>query len=390
MDAAPVELPHHDGSALYVADEGATTTVLVRVPHGDGATRVWLRTASGFRAARRDRTTPAETWWRAGLVRHGRVTSYRFLLEGGSRGYRWLNGTGVHPHDVTDADDYRLTADEPPQDAIVYQTVPGRVAGHLDHIGALGVDTLYLGGVGDGAAARAVRTRGWRLVGGPAATVNHAGFTRPVWAWLRHPAVRLPALRPPLGVPRAGAEFLADTVRAFTAATSWRAVVGSWWPLGSPQTPRIRTVVGGPDLVEVAAGLLFTMPGTPMVFAGDEIGVDGEDVWHRPDRWHRPTLHRYRALAALRRAHAGLRRGGLRWVHAGGDLLAYLRESADERLLVLAARAPYRPLTVPGGVLGPAGVAPNVYGDADALYPGRDGHLTLPGDGPTFQVWQLA
>ena len=97
---------------------------------------------------------------------------------------------------------------------------------------------------------------------------------------------------------------------------------------------------------EVAAGLLFTLPSAPMVFAGDDIGmrgVVGEDArrpfpWHRPDTWDRATLAYYRGLGVLRRDSHRLRRGGLRWVHAAGDVLAYLRESVQERLLVLATR----------------------------------------------------
>jgi hypothetical protein len=104
----------------------------------------------------------------------------------------------------------------------------------------------------------------------------------------------------------------------------------------------------------------------------------------------RTTLDRYRRLAALRRANHALRRGGLRWAHAEGDAIVFLRESERQRLLALAARAGHRPLRLPTGALGLAGEAPNLYGNADPLRPDPDGSVTLPGDGPTFQLWQLA
>ena len=141
------------------------------------------------------------------------------------------------------------------------------------------------------------------------------------------------------------------------------------------------------------------MPGTPMIFAGDEIGARRASAtpapasrmpWHRPEAWDRTTLARYRELAALRRDHQALRRGGLRWAHAEGDALVFLRESERQRLLVLAARAGHAPLRLPAGALGLAGEAPNLYGNADPLRPDPDGSVTLPGDGPTFQLWQLA
>jgi alpha-glucosidase len=229
-------------------------------------------------------------------------------------------------------------------------------------------------------------------------TMNYAGFTRPVWTWLRDPTSELPFLDVPVGMPRLPAEAAVATMRAITAGMPWRAVVNSWSLLGSHDTMRIRTVVGTADVVEVAAGLLFTMPGAPMVFAGDEIGLEGvlgEDArrpfpWHRPETWDRVTLDRYRTLAALRRSHHALRRGGLRWVHAGGDVLAYLRESGRERLLVLAARAPHRGIRVPARLLALTGEAQNEYGGGPPLRPDADGVVSLPGDGPAFQVWRLA
>jgi alpha-glucosidase len=228
--------------------------------------------------------------------------------------------------------------------------------------------------------------------------MNYSGFTRPVWSWLRHPDLDLSFLGLPTAVPRLGAQALASTMRAFIAAAPWRSIAVSWSLLGSHDSARIRTVVGDPGTAEVAAGLLFTMPGAPMVFAGDEIGLEGvlgEDArrpfpWHRQEEWDRVTLGRYRGLAQVRRAHHALHRGGMRWVYAEGDCLAFLRESERERLLVFAARSGHRPIRLPADSLNVAGEAPNVYGGADALSPGRDELITLPGDGPIFQVWRLA
>ncbi|GIH93562.1 glycoside hydrolase family 13 protein [Planobispora siamensis] len=612
-DGAALNAPHHDGAALYVADEapalGDTVTVLVRVPRGDGAERVWIRSPHDgepvFCAGTVDRVTSAETWWRCGLRVRNPVTGYRFLLDGGPRGYRWLNGAGVHAHDVPDTADFRLSVADPPpdwaRDGYVYQifldrfarsaaaaerppppwaepaewddpvastgVAAGRqfyggdldgVTEHLDHLGALGVDTLYLTPFfpaesnhrynassfhavdpllgGDEALvrlARQVHARGWHLLGdltvnhcgdthpwfrraladpeaaerrffyfagprsdryadwlghpslpkfrhtsaelrrrlldGPKSvagrwldppygldgwradvanmagrhgaedvnaevarglratlrqvnpqalllaehchdasadlagdgwhgTMNYSGFTRPLWAWVRSPEPQdHHHLGLPVRTPRLGAESFVRAVRAFSAAVPWRSAAASWSLLGSHDSARIRTVVGSAEVAEVAAGLLFTMVGTPMVFAGDEIGMEGrlgEDArrpfpWHRRDRWDRRTMVCYRRLARLRREHEALRRGGLRWVHAAGDALCFLRESARERLLILAARAPHRPLRLPATPLGLTGEAPNLYGGADPLRAVPGEPVTLPGDGPAFQVWRL-
>ncbi|GAA3446154.1 alpha-amylase family glycosyl hydrolase [Planomonospora venezuelensis] len=222
-------------------------------------------------------------------------------------------------------------------------------------------------------------------------TMNYAGFTRPVWSWLRGPEVRLPFLGVPAEVPRIGGGDAVATMRAFSGHMSWRALTHSWSILGSHDTARIRTVCGDPALVEVAAGLMFTLPGTPMVFAGDELGLEGswgEDArrtmpWEHPQAWDTRTLGAYRDLIALRRGEPALTGGGLRWLHVSDDAVAYLRERAGERLLVLAARAAHPPVRLP---LGSAATA--LYGEAD-LAPDAEGVLTLPADGPAFHVWRL-
>ena len=78
--------------------------------------------------ARVDRRTPSGTWWRADLVAHNTVSNYRFLLDGGATGYRWLNAAGLVEADVPDGGDFRVAVGpEPPawlDEAIVYQVLP--------------------------------------------------------------------------------------------------------------------------------------------------------------------------------------------------------------------------------------------------------------------------
>ncbi|MBB4018361.1 alpha-glucosidase [Chelatococcus caeni] len=60
---------------------------------------------------------------------------------------------------------------------------------------------------------------------------------------------------------------------------------GAWpvWILGSHDKPRIASLVGE-DRVRLAAMLLFTLPGTPILFAGDEIGTPNLDMSGREPR----------------------------------------------------------------------------------------------------------
>ncbi|MFC8849551.1 MULTISPECIES: glycoside hydrolase family 13 protein [unclassified Micromonospora] len=224
-------------------------------------------------------------------------------------------------------------------------------------------------------------------------TMNYVGFTDPVWSWLRHRSEPVPNfLGTPGGVRRRDAHAIRATMDTYRSLVSWRSYVHSWQLLGSHDSARIRTVVGDAARQEVAAGLLATLPGTPVIFAGDELGLTGANgegsrtpmPWHRPGSWDAGTFAAYRRLIGLRRAEPALRHGGLRWVHVDADTLVFLRETPTGGVLVLARRSTGTPLRIAGL---PAGE--NAYGGAPALRPDADGMVTLPADGPTFQLWRL-
>jgi alpha-glucosidase len=223
--------------------------------------------------------------------------------------------------------------------------------------------------------------RGWHGV------MNYAGFSRPVWSWLLRPQgfqftgwpMPLPSFR--------GAAAVA-TMRAFRAGVPWEFSLHSWAILDSHDTPRFRTLAGSRERQLVGAGLQLSTPGVPMLFAGDELGLEGElgeDArrtmpWDRRDSWDAELLEGYRRLIALRRSSEALARGGLRYVHIGDDAIAYLRETRDERLLCLASRAPHEPVRVPFTSL------ETLHG-LDAEVDGSD--ALLPAEGPSFHVWRI-
>jgi len=224
------------------------------------------------------------------------------------------------------------------------------------------------------------------------ATMNYSGFTRPVCTWLKPPGEAIRFGQPGWAPSRTGVQAV-RSMQEFAAAVPWRVTAANVNLLGSHDTARIRTVVGSDDRAVVAAGLLFTYPGTPMLFMGDELGlqaVDGEQArtpmpWGDPAPFAGRLAGVYRDLIALRRSQPALRYGGLRWAHVGADAVAYLRETPDDRLLVLATRAQGPAIRLPATV---ARSAPrNLYGGASAGL--ADGALVLPGDGPAFQVWAL-
>ncbi|MEV0624053.1 glycoside hydrolase family 13 protein [Nonomuraea sp. NPDC050404] len=237
-------------------------------------------------------------------------------------------------------------------------------------------------------ASEDLRGDGWQ------SAMNYAGFTRPVWNWLAAPGNTLNYLDLPIAIPRRGGREIARTIREISARLPWQVAANQWNNLGSHDTPRLLTILGADEhLMEIAAGLLMTYLGVPMIFAGDEWGATGTNGEHgrRTMPWNdlttsdHPLRRRYRDLIHLRNEHRALQHGGLRWVFQEDDALAYLRETREETILVLASRAPWAGAQLPP--LRGLEEAQLIYGTTDLI-----GHGTtwrLPPDGPNFAVWKL-
>ncbi|ANS80033.1 Maltodextrin glucosidase [Serinicoccus hydrothermalis] len=244
--------------------------------------------------------------------------------------------------------------------------------------------------------SRDVDGDGWHGV------MNYSGFTRPVWTWLRAPGFAPKFLGSPLPVPRLGAELVAETMREFSSIVPWRSWVHSMTLVGSHDTTRIRTLVGEDvEQVKVAAGLLLTMPGIPMITYGDEIGIPGDfgEDGRRPmpwdsqgagdGRWDEDLAAHYRELIALRRDCPALWGGGMRWLYAEGDVMVFLREHPEQTALVHVARAAHDGVEIPTTQVAGAGAAQGRTPQTAGLDVTGSG-VRLAAPGPTVQVWTWA
>jgi len=230
-------------------------------------------------------------------------------------------------------------------------------------------------------------------------TMNYSGFSWPVWSWVRAEETTARAFGRPVQVPRRSGTLVHRALQEWRARYGHRAAAQSWNILSSHDSARIRTLTRDPRLHRVAAGLQFTLPGVPMVFAGDELGlegVNGEDgrrpmPWDRHDSWEAATLAAYRTLARVRRDHPALSRGGLRWAYVDDDCLVYLREHPSGSVLVCARRAGGAAVPLEAAQVGltdgtllaateSAGPALKAAGDV----------VEVPAaDGPGVWIWQL-
>ena len=127
--------------------------------------------------------------------------------------------------------------------------------------------------------------------------------------------------------------------------------------LGTHDTPRVLSLLGegqtpadkaeraayrlrpeeerlGKERWKLASAMLYAFPGSPMLFYGDEAGLQGlEDPFCRGGYpWGREDgdlLAWVRLLGRLRK-RPSLRRGDLTWLHAQGPLLAFRRQAEGE------------------------------------------------------------
>ena len=97
----------------------------------------------------------------------------------------------------------------------------------------------------------------------------------------------------------------------------------------SPEEERL-----GKERWKLASALLYAFPGSPMLFYGDEAGLQGlEDPFCRGGYpWGQEDgdlLAWFRLLGRVRK-RPSLRRGDLTWLHAQGPLLAFRRQAEGE------------------------------------------------------------
>jgi 4-alpha-glucanotransferase len=145
--------------------------------------------------------------------------------------------------------------------------------------------------------------------------------------------------------------------------------------LGTHDTPRILTLLGvspsadidtkekrsfyrlrnherqlGLARLRLGAMLLYSFPGSPTVYYGDEAGMEGfEDPFNRGTypwgREDRELLAFYRRLGQLRKEHGALRSGDLTYLYASGGGLVLRRQRGGE-VICTALNAGSGPLTL--------------------------------------------
>jgi len=113
--------------------------------------------------------------------------------------------------------------------------------------------------------------------------------------------------------------------------------------LGSHDTPRVLTECGGDTgTLELLFTFLLTYPGAPMIYYGDENGMQGagdpdcrRPMEWSPERWNPGIRGLIQRLIGLRRTHAVLRRGGFEPAFAEDRCFGFYRVLGGQRVLVI-------------------------------------------------------
>lgn len=145
------------------------------------------------------------------------------------------------------------------------------------------------------------------------------------------------------------------------------------------ESPPPQPATSGPyQRQRLAMALIFALPGMPVIYHGDEVGLAGAsdpddrrvlpaDDTLSPEQ--QQTLDLTRRLGRLRRCFPALRRGARLPIWAGAQTYAFVRDAGDGAPAVaLFSTAPSTtPILVPGGAVPPGGYVDALTGEPFSL-----------------------
>jgi cyclomaltodextrinase / maltogenic alpha-amylase / neopullulanase len=113
--------------------------------------------------------------------------------------------------------------------------------------------------------------------------------------------------------------------------------------LDSHDTPRFITCAGGDKAsLRLALLFMFTYPGAPCIYYGDEIGMEGRQdpdcrksfSWDK-SQWDMELFNYVKSLSALRKAHTALRRGEYLRLYAEDGVYAFSRRLDRQNFVIV-------------------------------------------------------
>ena len=181
--------------------------------------------------------------------------------------------------------------------------------------------------------------RQWLQQDAEDAAMNYRGFTFPLWGFLANTDISYDPQK-------IDAQTCIAWMEDYRAGLSHQQQLRMFNQLDSHDTARFKSLLGRDAArLPLAVVWLFSWPGVPCIYYGDEVGLDGDNdpFCRKPFPWDekkqdRELLALYQRLAALRKATPALRHGGCEVLYAEGDVVVFLRVLGAERVMVAINR----------------------------------------------------
>jgi len=178
--------------------------------------------------------------------------------------------------------------------------------------------------------------------------MNYTGFSNPLIFWLKGYYQDALGWNGELSSTKPwSTDTLVKSWQDHLAAIPWQIALQQFNLLGSHDTPRIRTLLAGNDVLhQLAAIVQFTFPGVPCLYYGDEIGLMDEPgfgsrncmQWDQA-RWNTTMLTFYRQLIDFRKNSETLQIGAFQVLYAEEDFFIYQRFYNEDHILISANRS---------------------------------------------------
>ena len=249
-------------------------------------------------------------------------------------------------------------------------------------------DTIMLGEY-TGDAAYEVQGDGWQ------GAMTYSNFTKPVWRWFYNAKVKdTPGFMMWDGDLKTNGLDLVTSYNQFVAAFPWHVRLHNMNPLDTHDIPRFKTfAIKGAQ--KVAAAMQFTFPGIPVIWAGDEFGLDGFNgensrtplPWNNERKHDTAMLPIYQQLAQVRRENSALNEGSMRFIYASAEAIVFVREDKKQTIVVSVTRGEDKNIKLPKDAVPGLAKAENIFGGGQIRV--GDSKLNLPGGKLTANAWRL-
>lgn len=169
-------------------------------------------------------------------------------------------------------------------------------------------------------------------------------FTAPTIAFIAGDRVKMELVESPsyFPYPPISAKEYGQKIQDLLALYPWEIQLTQLNLLDSHDTARLISVAGGDQAsVELATLLLFTFPGAPSIYYGDEVGLEGHldpdsrRSFPMPDSWDQDVLAYHKKLISIRHQYPALRTGSYNILYAEGMVYGFARCLENEELIVM-------------------------------------------------------